>query len=196
MGLSVVAKGVSEAKSRVVRKDEVVKYSKATQLDKEDLKAIREFAKSVDKAPVIEDPRALTLEEQEAWIEVEVNRRKVEDINEGLKDRDRSALFNHFSFTTGDPYAEGTIVSLKHGMKGVAYNSERTGKPNYEALKDVLPEEVWKEIVNVTYEVDEEKIAQAMVEGKITMDQFSALVPEKKIIRNFTVKPLKEGDSV
>lgn len=203
LGLAVVSKGISESKERISRKSEVVKYAEVDKLDKEDLKAIREFAKAVEKAPIIDaiEPRALTQDEKDALIEVELVRRKVEDINKGLYARDRSTGLNHLTFINdGDPYAVGEIVSVKHGHKATVHNTERVGVPNYAALKEVVDEDVWKEIVSeevtTTYTVDETKVAQAMAEGKITLEQFAALVPEKKISRVFSVKALKPGDEV
>jgi hypothetical protein len=203
LGLAVVAKGISEAKERISRKSEVAKYASSTKLNKDDAKAIREFVKAFEKAPIIdaENPRALDQEEKDALVEVELTRRKVEDIVKGLYQRDRDTGLNHLTFVNdGDPYAVGNIVSVKHGYKVAVHKTERVGAPNYAALKEVVDEEVWKEIVSeevsVTYTVDENKVAQAMAEGKITLDQFAALVPEKKISRVFSVKPLKEGDKV
>lgn len=202
LGMKAVSAGISEAKTRVTRRDEVAKYSKATALSQEDKDAISEFEAAVAKAPQLldaEEMRPLSSEEQEALVEVEMCRRKVEDISKGLYERDRTTAFNHLTFTNdGDPYAVGEIRSLKHGMKVSVYNSERVGSPNYAALQELVDEDTWNDLTDevITREVNEEKVAKALAEGNITMEQFASLIPEKKTVRNFTLKAIKEGESV
>lgn len=202
MGLKGVAKGVQGAKTSRIEK--VRRWLTATELDPEEKATIEKLPEIIGKAPIItseDEVRDFKQPEIDLMVEEMVTLRPTEDIIEGRRQAIRSTTFNLVTLRNGDdPYAVGDLVSTKFNKKLSVTKQVRKGEPNYEALKAVLPDKVWKAIVTeevtVSYKVDEEKLTQALGEGKVTMEQFASLIPEEKTSRVFSLKDLKEGEAV
>jgi hypothetical protein len=202
LGMAAVAKGIQGVKTS--RIEVVRKWLTATELSEDEKKSIESLPEVIGTTPIFtseSDVRDFSQDEVDTMVNELATMRPVEDIVKGRREALRQTAFNIVTLRNeNEPNADGDLVSLKYGKKVSVTHSTRKGEPNYEALKEVVDEEVWKEIVSeqvtVSYAVDEEKLAAALGAGKVTLEQFAALVPEEKVSRVFTLKDLKEGDSL
>lgn len=171
------------------------------ELTKEEEAVIRQLPEVMGMAPSItdDDPRALTDEEVDLWAEEVIIERQVIDMLEGLKKRMRSTFINATAFLNdGDPLVGHEFKSPKNGYKIVVSKSGRAGDPDFSKLEGVVAPEVWEAITDeeviVSRTVNEEKLNQAFKEGKISMQHFIELIPEKKEWPVVTPKVMKDGD--
>ena len=123
------------------------------------------------------------------------------DILDGLKQRMRGTFINATAATNdGNPLVSDPVEfkSPKHGYKVVVSTSQSAGDPDFSKLKEILPAEVWESITDevITREINEEKVSQAIADGKITMEQFVELVPDKKRWNVVSPKKMKEGEEL
>jgi uncharacterized protein (DUF2384 family) len=202
LGMKAVAKGIQGVKTSRVEVQR--RWLTATELSEDERKSIERLPEVIGSTPIFtseEDVRDFTQAEVDSMVQEMDTMRPVQDIVEGRRQALRSTAFDIITLRNGDdPNATGDLSSPKHGKKITVGKQVRKGEPNYEALKQVVDEEVWKAIVSeevtVTYKVDEEKLAEALGDGRVTLEQFAALVPEEKVSRVFSLKDLKEGDAV
>lgn len=205
-GLKLVATGIKEA--RATRTSKRAEWAEeGRQLTKEERSLIRKLPTVIGSAPILTEDRDLTPEEVDLWMEEIIVETEILDI---LNARWEHAARPSFLKATaagneGDPVLpDGTrkeFKSHKVGFKVVVTKSGRSGEPDYSKLEKVLDEDVWEEItdaeVSVTRTVNEEKLVEALRDGKVTMEQFAALVPEKQewpVVSH--PKPIKPGEEV
>lgn len=198
LGLKAVAAGVSERRSRIETQR---RWLTARQLSEDELRALKELPEKVGRAPVIdaENPRSLSQSEIDEWMDETLVERQVEDILKGRHEARRATFFNMATFESGgDPYATAVYPSTLHGYKFVVTKQERGGDPDYSKLEELVSPDVWHSITDevTVREVNEEKLAQALSDGRVPLDVFQEVVPAKTVVRVLKVEPLKAGDEV
>lgn len=189
--------GLQEARYiRAVKKRE---WASDAKLTKQDKATIRKLLNVMGMAPAITDdaPRTLTQEEIDLWAEELIVERETLDMLEGLKQRMRSTFINAATFENdGDPLAGHEFTSAKNRFKVVVSKSGRTRDVDYAKLERVVTPEVWEAITDeeVIRTVNEDKLNQAFKEGKISMQHFIDVAPEKKEWPVVSPKEMKDGD--
>lgn len=199
-GIKAVATGIQEAReSRVATQREWATVGR--ELTKEEKKIILKLPKVMGMAPAIDEPRKLTQEEIDEWAEELLIERQVADMLNGLKDRMRGTFINAAAAENdGDPLVPEPVEfkSPLHGYKIVVSTSESSSDPDLSKLEEVVDPEVWNSITDTveTRVVNEQKLTQAIAEGKITMEQFIELVPDKKRWNVVSPKKMKAGEDL
>lgn len=202
LGLAAVAKGVQVAKTSRIQVKR--RWESATELSDEEKGKIDRLVEVLGKTPIFtteDEVRDFNQAEVDQLVEELDTMYPVADIVEGRRQALRQTAFNIITLRNdGDAFATGDLKSPKNGKKVAVTKQVRRSEPDYTRLKDMVDEDVWKDLVSeevtVTYLVDEEKIATALADGRITFDQFVALVPEEKVTRVFSLKDMKEGEPI
>lgn len=190
---------VTTKRSRIETKR---RWLTAKGLNDDELETIKNLPEVIGSATTIlseEEARILNVDEIDSLMEEELCRRHSEDILKGRYDAIRATILNHVTAQhPGEENAVGDVTSLKNGAKFVVGTQERGGNPDYSALEEVVGPEIWEEITAevVTREVDEEKLLAAMMAGKISVDDYAKIIPDKQVIRTLTVRQLKAGDKI
>lgn len=195
-GLKVVAKGESVRKdSRIARIREWASGLK-TRLEGEELTTVQSLAEAIGKAEFPENPGDLTQQQIDDMMAEALTIRPSQDILKGRYEAIKAAVFAAMTVSEGDEFAPGVLTSPLHGHKFVRQVSERKASANLAALEGIVRPEVWKAITVTTRAVDEDKLAKAVAEGKVSIEQLSEVTtpPSKSV--SLYVRALKEGEEV
>jgi len=201
MDVKLVAAGV--ATERYSRIEKRRSWLTAKSVSKEEKALIKALPDKLGTAPTIlsqDEAREFSQTEVDALVAEEVARRQTEDILKGRYDAIRATALNLVTFRDkdSDPFACGIISSPAIGYKLIVSKQERGGNVNYTALEGVVDSKVWNSITEeiTTREVNEDKLANALSKGVITMEQFASIIPEKTTSRVLCVDPIKAGDDI
>lgn len=189
-----IAKGLNKAKlSRTARRTH---YEAVQEVDLKDRANLEKFPGILEKGPRIlaeQEARELSPQEYRDLMEVVLCVRDVQDVANGAAQGIRATIVNSAIQGSGEPYPKVEIPVEELGHKFVVNRQERGASFNPEALKETIAPNVWKKITKAktVRVVDEEALADALINGDITMEQYQQAFGEASISHTFRVDELK-----
>lgn len=195
-GLKVVAKADKVRKdSRLARVREWALGTK-TRLEGEELTTVQSLAEAIGKAEFPANPGDLTQQQVDDMMAEALTIRPSQDILKGRYEAIKAAVFAAMTEKEGDDLAPAVLTSPAHSHKFVRQIRESKASANFDALEGIVSDEVWKAITVTARKVDEDKLAKAVAEGKVSVDQIAEVTTPASKSASFYVRPLKDGEEV